>query len=150
MVKVVAAAAALVAVGAGGALGARELGLRDNSESESFAVVDGDRSWLEYLPNDVSGEKSGLQVTDLQPGEGTGTRRIDIAEPGARGGVSLCFARSEALLAESCAGAKALGRMTARSVDAPWVGQIGASDIDYRALLETEAPTVDEARSIVG
>lgn len=128
------------------AFGPAELGLRADS-SDNYKTVQHDPSWLKYLPSETA--EADIEVTSLtkESLDGEQTRRVDLLEKGHRDSVSLCFATSKRNLRSGCPGARLLGE-TSRAVDEPWVGQLGSSQVDFLALLNKPAPTLDEADSI--
>jgi hypothetical protein len=141
-VKVVAAAAIV----AGAVFGLAEME-PPASESNNYRLVEKDRSWLEYLPNDSAGSSQDADIEVASMTRGGPARRINLLEKHRMDSIALCFAPSPDSLRASCPGARALGRMT-RPVDAPWVGQLGTSEVDFLTLLRAPAPTLDEAHSI--
>lgn len=128
------------------ALGPAELGL-NSTPSDNYKTVQRDPSWLGYLPAETT--KTSIEVTSLTKDsvDGDNTRRVDLLERDHHASVSLCFAKSEKALQASCPGARVLGKI-GRPVEEPWVGQLGTSEVDFLALLNKQAPTLDEADSI--
>ena len=117
-----------------------------SQESEQHRLIDGDPSWLAYLPPDTADLDLSIVGLNHENGTGSPTRRVDLMDSTHEVVVTLCFGRSVENATAACPGSAPLGVVETRDgMDLPAVVQLQPSaDVDWLALLSSPTPQLDE------